>query len=166
LSILIRPIQATDLPAIVAILNPFIATTAITFDTDPYSAQTRRPWFNQFSDTGRYRCLVAEKLNGELIGYANSAPLRAKRAYDTSVEVSIYRSPDRSVPGLGSLLYGKLFESLRTEDIHRAHAVITLPNSASITLHEKFGFYEVGTLHEAGRKFDSYHNVFWMEKRF
>lgn len=166
MSILIRPIQATDLAAIVAILNPFIATTATTFDTEPYSAQTRRPWFNQFGDTGRYRCFVAEKLNGELIGYANSSPLRAKRAYDTSVEVSIYRSPDRTIPGLGSLLYAKLFEYLRNEDVHRAHAVITLPNIASIALHEKFGFYEVGTLHEAGRKFDTYHNVFWMEKRF
>jgi len=164
-SILIRPIQITDLPGIVAILNPFIETTATTFDTDIYSAKTRHPWFSQFGDTGRYRCFVAEKLDGQLVGYANSSPLRPKRAYDTSVEVSVYRSPDRTVEGLGSLLYAKLFEALRMEDIHRAHAVITLPNLASIALHEKFGFYQVGTLHEAGRKFGSYHSVFWMEKR-
>jgi phosphinothricin acetyltransferase len=165
LSILIRPIRVTDLPGIVAILNPFIEATATTFDTELYSAKTRGPWFGQFSANGRYQCFVAEKLDGQLIGYANSSALRPKRAYDTSVEVSVYRSPDPSIEGLGSLLYAKLFDALRKADIHRAHAVITLPNPASIALHRKFGFYEVGTLHEAGRKFGSYHSVFWMEKR-
>jgi len=165
LSIIIRPIQLTDLPAIVAILNPFIETSATTFDTEPYTVTTRLPWFHQFKDTGRYRCFVAETPDGELLGFANSGPLRPKRAYDTSVEVSIYRSPERTVSGLGSLLYAELFTALAGEDVHRAHAVITLPNKASIGLHQKFGFYEVGTLNEAGRKFGRYHDVFWMEKR-
>lgn len=148
----------------VQILNHYIQHTAINFDTHPYTAVARQPWFQQFSDQGRYRCLVAEQSN-RIVGYANSSALRPKAAYDTSVEVSVYADHQRSGQGLGTRLYDALFTALADEDIHRAHAVITLPNDVSIRLHEKFDFYAVGTLHEAGRKFGRYHSVYWMEKQ-
>jgi phosphinothricin acetyltransferase len=160
----IRNITESDLPQVVDILNPFILRTAITFDTNPYTSESRFSWFQQFKELGRHQCLVAEK-DGKIIGYANSGRLREKQAYDTSVEVSIYKAQESNEPGLGTRLYSALFDKLSREDIHRAHALITLPNEASLALHKKFGFYEVGTLHEAGRKFDQYHSVFWMEKR-
>lgn len=159
-NLLIRHIEVTDLAAVIDILNPFIDESAVTFDTQPYSAETRMPWFNQFSDTGRYQCLVAEE-NGKLVGYANSSPLKEKAAYETSVEVSVYSCGQR---GVGSQLYQALFERLSNEDIHRAHALITLPNEASIGLHQKFGFQQVGILNEAGRKFGRYYSVAWLEK--
>jgi phosphinothricin acetyltransferase len=161
----IRPIALPDLQQCVDILNPFIINTAITFDTEPYTAETRKPWFRQFSEHGRYRCFVAE-LDGEIVGYANSGALRPKRAYDTSVEVSIYRKQDIHEKGIGTRLYETLFNALSQEDIHRMHALITLPNESSLAIHQKFGFYEVGELNEAGRKFGKYHSVYWMEKRF
>jgi phosphinothricin acetyltransferase len=163
-TIIIRHIVQKDLPQVVRILNPFIENTAVTFDTEPYTAESRLSWFQQFSQTGRHQCIVAE-MDGEIFGYANSGQLRDKRAYDTSIEVSVYKAPDFKEPGLGTLLYSKLFELLAEQDVHRAHALITLPNDSSIALHKKFGFYEVGTLHEAGRKFNQYHSVCWMEKR-
>ena len=162
---LIRPASVEDLPAMVAILNPFILNTAVTFDTEPYTAQSRLPWFNQFSLDGRHRCYVAV-VDSQVVGYANSGPLRPKRAYDTSVEVSIYKSQECALAGIGSALYKTLFDSLGNEDVHRAHALVTLPNAASVAIHEKFGFREVGTLQEAGRKFGEYHSVYWMEKHF
>lgn len=160
----IRNAKQNDLAQVVDILNPFILETAITFDTEPYSAVSRLPWFQQFSTTGRYRCLVAEDDKNGIIGYACSGPLRPKRAYDTSVEVSIYKSRNASEPGVGSTLYESLFALLAEEDIHRAHALITLPNEASVAIHKKFGFREVGVLNEAGRKFGKYYSVMWMEK--
>lgn len=160
----IRPVKSSDLPDIVDILNHYILQTAITFDTQPYTSERRAPWLEQFSETGRYQCLVAE-WQGSVIAYANSGRLREKAAYDTSVEVSIYRRHDIQMPGLGSELYRELFARLQDEDVHRAHALITLPNDASIAIHKKFGFYDVGTLNEAGRKFDQYHSVRWMEKK-
>ena len=161
----IRPVTQTDLPALVSILNHYISNTAITFDTQAYTEDTRVPWFSQFADTGRHQCLVAESGEGKVLGYANSGPLRPKAAYDTSIEVSVYTDHQVPVKGLGSQLYDALFQRLVNEDVHRAHALITLPNEASVGLHRKFGFYDVGTLHEAGRKFDRYHSVLWMEKK-
>ena len=160
----IRPIEASDYNSIVNILNPFIENTAVTFDTSPYTVESRQSWFNQFRQTGRHQCLVAEAA-GSIVGYANSSALRPKAAYDTSVEVSIYRAPNYREPGLGTLLYQALFDRLSEEDVHRAHAVITLPNDASVALHKKMGFYDVGVLNEAGRKFGQFHSVLWMEKK-
>lgn len=163
--LIIRPIDKKDYSSIVDILNPFIKKTAVTFDTTAYTVETRKPWFSQFKNTGRHQCVVAE-IDGRVVGYANSSALRPKAAYDTSIEVSVYRCPSYNNSGLGSLLYETLFERLANEDVHRAHSLITLPNEASVALHKKLGFYEVGILNEAGRKFGKYHSVLWMEKKF
>jgi phosphinothricin acetyltransferase len=162
-SFTIRRAHNADLASIVAILNPYIMNTTITFDTEPYTAETRQPWFNMFSEQGRHQCLVAE-YDQKIIGYANSGIFKPKRAYDTSVEVSVYRAPDVNIRGVGKALYNALFSSLNDTDIHRAYAYITLPNEASIALHRKFGFTEAGLLSDAGRKFGQYHSVMLMEK--
>lgn len=164
MTVSIRSVCTEDLNGIVSILNHYIEHTAITFDTDPYSTETRLPWLQQFAQGGRYRCLVAE-LDGKVVGYANTSAFRPKRAYDTSVEVSIYVKSGNEGKGIGRLLYKALMDSVRDEDIHRMHALITLPNDKSIQLHKKFGFSVVGTLDEAGRKFGKYHSVCLMEKK-
>lgn len=164
MTIEIRHIEPQDLTSIVPILNHYIESTAITFDTEPYCTETRRPWLDQFQTSGRYQCLVAIS-EGEIVGYANSAAFRPKKAYDTSVEVSIYLKDGVAGKGVGTRLYSKLFDQLANEDIHRAHALITLPNEKSINLHSKFGFSEVGILSEAGRKFGQFYSVYLMEKR-
>lgn len=162
----IRRAQQRDLSQIVDLLNPYIQDTAITFDTKPYTPVSRQPWFDIFGDhTCRHQCFVALDSLDNLIAYACSGPLRPKPAYDTSVEVSIYSNPQSHGLGIGTHLYQTLFNALMKVDVHRAHALITLPNAASIRLHQKFNFQEVGVLNEAGRKFDCFHDVCWMEKR-
>ena len=161
----IRHAQLSDLDTIVELLNPYILNTATTFDTEAYTTQTRQPWFDNFSEQGRYQCLVAE-YDGTVIGYANSSQLKPKNAYDTSIEVSVYRNTDIPIPGVGSALYRELFNTLSARQIHRAYAYITLPNAPSIGLHKKFGFTDVGTLSDAGWKLGKFHSVLLMEKCF
>jgi phosphinothricin acetyltransferase len=62
-------------------------------------------------------------------------------------------------------LYERLFAALEGEDVHRAYAGVTLPNEASVRLHRRFGFEQVGVYREVGRKFGVYHDVAWFEKR-
>jgi phosphinothricin acetyltransferase len=159
----LRPGAAADLPALVAIYNHYVETTPITFDVERQSVETRRAWFEQFAPCGRYRLLVAEHA-GEPVGYACTAPFRAKRAYDPSVETSIYLAPDWTGRGLGARLYAELFAALGGEDVHRAYAGITLPNAASVALHEKLGFTCVGVMHEVGFKLGRYWDVAWYER--
>ncbi|SCK39497.1 phosphinothricin acetyltransferase [Streptomyces sp. WMMB 714] len=101
---------------------------------------------------------------GQVLGFASSSPFRTRPAYSTSVEVSVYVAPEAAGRGIGTLLYEHLFAALEGQDLHRAYAGITVPNAASVRLHERFGFELVGTYSEAGRKFGRYHDVQRYEK--
>lgn len=160
----VRPARLSDLAAIVEIYNHYVIETAITFDVEPFSVETRRPWFEAFSDGGRHRLLVAEEA-GVVAGYACSHPFRAKAAYDTSIETTIYLAHELRGRGIGVQLYTALFEALEGEDLHRALAGITEGNPGSIALHERLGFRPTGVLTHVGRKFDRYWDVAWLEKQ-
>ena len=158
----VRPARLDDLAAFVDIYNHYVESTHFTFDTEPFSVATRRPWFDQF-DNARHRCFALTDA-ATVIGYACSAQLKPKPAYATSVEVSIYLSPNATGRGSGGALYDALFASLVGGDVHRAYALIALPNAPSIAFHTRFGFAEVAHLTEVGRKFDRYWDVVWLEK--
>jgi len=158
----IRAAKESDLPRLTEIYNHYVLNSAITFDIEPYTVETRRPWFAQFSDTGRHRLLVGE-IDGRVVAYAGTHQFRTKAAYDTSVEVTVYCAPDATARGIGNALYAALFEAVADEDIHVFIAGITLPNDASVALHERFGFRPAGVMHDVGRKFDRYWDVGWYE---
>ncbi|HEY6301257.1 MAG TPA: GNAT family N-acetyltransferase [Candidatus Binatus sp.] len=159
----IRPAVRDDLPRLTEIYNYYIVNTPITFDLQPWTVEQRVGWFDEHSGTKRHRMLVAEDA-GRVAGYACTGPFRNKAAYDTSVEASIYCAHDAKGRGIGATLYGALFAALKGEDINRLLGGITLPNEASVKLHRKFGFTDVGVFTECGRKFDRYWDVVWMER--
>ena len=158
----VRRLATKDHAGVLAIYNHYVEHTHFTFDVEPITRTHRKPWFAQF-DGRRWQCWVATQ-NDDVLGYAASTPLKAKQAYETSVEVSVYLKPDSGRKGLGTRLYATLFEALADQDVHRAYAGIALPNDASIALHEKFGFAKVSHMTEVGRKFDRYWDVAWWEK--
>jgi phosphinothricin acetyltransferase len=159
----IRPGEAHHLAGIVGIINHYIERTPITFDVAPYTVETRRPWFEQFAPGGRHQIFVAERA-GRVLGWACSGPWRAKAAYETTAETGIYLAPDAVGAGLGGRLYERLFEALEGEDLHRLVAGITLPNEASVRLHERMGFAPVGVFRAVGRKLGRYWDVAWYER--
>ncbi len=160
----IRRLAATDHAGVLAIYNHYVEHTHFTFDVEPITEDGREPWYDQF-DGARRQCWVAVE-GPDVMGYAASMALKAKKAYETSIEVSIYLQPDSGRRGLGSKLYGALFDALTDQDVHRAYAGIAVPNDASIAFHEKFGFRKVSHMSEVGRKFGRYWDVAWWEKGF
>jgi phosphinothricin acetyltransferase len=159
----IRLAGEDDLPGLNDLYNEYVTTAHYTFDVEPMSIADRREWFSHYGESGRHRLLVAA-LDGAVLGYASSSRFRDKPAYATSVETSIYLTPDAAGFGLGKRLYAELFSSLRGEDVHRAYAGIALPNPASIALHERFGFKKAAHFTEQGFKFGRYWDVAWYEK--
>jgi phosphinothricin acetyltransferase len=159
----LRPAMRADLPRLTEIYNYYIINTPITFDLKTYTVEERARWFTEHGGAGRHRMFVAEKA-GEVIGYACTGSFRDKAAYDTSVETSIYLAAEATGRGIGAMLYQVLFDTLKNEDIHRLLAGITLPNDASVKLHRRFGFTDVGVFIECGRKFDRYWDVVWMQR--
>lgn len=164
MNVAVRVATMEDLPSITQIHNHYIVNTHITFDVRPYRPEERVSWFQEHSDGGRYRMLVACDDHGSVAGYACTGRHRAKAAYDTSVEASIACRPDGVRQGVGTLLYQALFDTLADQDIHRIVAGIAQPNPASNALHERFGFKRIGVFTQVGRKFGRYWDVMWMER--
>lgn len=161
--ITVRPAESRDLPRLNALYDHYIVHTVITFDLDPWSPAQREEWFGHYATTGRHRLLVADA-GGMVLGYASTSQFRPRRAYETTVEVSVVCAPEAVGLGIGQRLYEVLFEAVRDEDIHLAVAAITLPNDGSCGLHERFGFNRLCVLREVGRKFGQYWDVAWYER--
>ena len=164
MSVTVRDATADDLPAIAAIYTHYTLRTTTTFNIE---VRTPREWRDRFEDevlNGPYDLLVA--VDGEaVVGFVQTQRFRPKAAYDRSVELSIYISPDATARGVGSALYGALFARIDGDPrFHRAYSIIALPNDASIALHERFGFTYRGTLTEAGFKFGQYLDVAYYER--
>ena len=161
--IVIRPAEPGDLPALVGIFNHYVADGHAHFETAIQTPESRRPWFATYGE-GRHRLLVAREA-GTLVGYASSSPYRPGPAFATTVEASIYLDPRHRARGTGSALYAALFAQLAHQPVHLVVAGIALPNDASIALHRKFGFEEVGTFREYARKNGTWISSTWFQRR-
>lgn len=159
----VRAARPADLRALTDIYNHYVDTSGVTFDTTRFTVEERREWFSHYATTGPHRLLVAVD-GDDVLGYATSSPFRPKPGYASSVETSVYLRHDATGRGLGTMLYRALLEALADLDLHRAYAGVALPNDASVALHERLGFHEVGTYVEVGRKLGRYWDVRWFER--
>lgn len=159
----VRPASVADLPAVAAIYTHYVLKTTVTFATSVRTPAQWRARFDEKVTRGRHTMLVAQR-GGGVAGYVETSRFRPQDSYDTAVETSIYVAPDQGGHGVGTALYADLFTRLEASDLHRAFAVIALPNDASVAIHERFGFVHRGTLTEAGRKFGRWLDVAYFER--
>lgn len=158
----LRMATEADVPQMNALYNTYIVDSHVSFDTEPWSGESRLEWFNERRSAG-YPIIVA--CDGEtVIGMTWSGPYRPKPAYRTSVETTIILANGEFGKGIGTGMYAKLMELLTDAEFHRAYAIVALPNDASIALHKKLGFREVGVLEEAGFKNNKFHSTLMMER--
>jgi phosphinothricin acetyltransferase len=132
-------------------------------DTRPTTVADQQSWFDQTVSTDPYRILVARRA-GQVLGYASSGRYRDHEAFVHTVEVSIGLHADSRGLGIGSQLYHVLFDYLTTQTVHVAVAGIAIPNDASVALHRKFGFREVGVFQEYAIKNGQYLSSLWLQK--
>lgn len=157
----IRPAQAEDFDAIAALTNRYINGSAVHFSYVPVTAEELRGVWEAGRE--RYPWLVAE-VEGRFAGYAKAGVWRTRDAYQWTPEVGIYIEAAAQGKGVGRELYALLLKRLRTAGFHSAIGGITLPNPASIRLHQSLGFEHVGTVRQAGLKLDAWHDVAFYQK--
>jgi L-amino acid N-acyltransferase YncA len=156
----IRLATEDDAGQILAIYAPIVRETPISFEMEPPTVEAMR---QRISDTlGCFPWLVCESAD-ELLGYAYGSRHRARAAYDWSAEVSVYVHASARRSGVGRDLYRSLFEILRLQGYCNALAGATLPNPASVGLHESLGFQPVGIYRSVGYKFGAWHDVGWWQ---
>jgi phosphinothricin acetyltransferase len=159
----IRPAATEDLHQLNDLYNHYVLHSHVTFDVRPVTMAERVEWFRHYGETGRHRVLVATA-GARVLGFASTSPYRPRKAYETSVETTVYLAPDATGMRLGSRLYAELFRAIEGEDLHRAIGGVALPNEASVALHHRFGFTQVAHFTEQGRKFGRYWDVVYFEK--
>ncbi len=106
--------------------------------------------------------LVAER-EGGVVGYAYATAFNQRPAYRWSASVSVYVGEGARGSGVGRALYEALLERLRESGFRMACAGITLPNEASVGLHESLGFEQTGLNREIGWKQGAWRDVGWFQ---
>lgn len=147
-----------DAAACAAIYAPHVERTATSFEEEPPSTAE----FAERIASAIHPWLVAER-EGEVVGYAYACPHRTRAAYRWAADVSVYVAGDVQRQGLGRALYGELLERLRRQRFQVACAGITLPNEASVALHESLGFVAVGVFRRIGWKAGAWRDVGWWQ---
>ncbi|MCB1247360.1 MAG: N-acetyltransferase [Acidimicrobiia bacterium] len=159
----VRAASRADGSALNAIYNRYIVGSHVSFDTAAWTDAARTEWLTDRLAAG-YPVLVAE-IDGTVVGGSWAGPWRTKEAYRWSAETTIVLHPDATGRGLGRTLYGALLDELAKRGFHRAFAIIALPNDASVALHERLGFTQLGTLDEAGFKDGRWISTMLLERR-
>ena len=157
----IRPVTLEDAPELVKIYAPYVEETAITFEYDVPSIKEFEGRIEKILQ--RFPYLVAE-VDDQVLAYAYASTYYDRSAYDGAVEVSVYVDQDYLGQGLGSRLYEALEAELEARGFLCFLACISLPNPASIALHEKRGYVKVAHFPKIGYKFDKWHDIIWMQK--
>jgi L-amino acid N-acyltransferase YncA len=157
----IRLATGDDAEQIQAIYAPYVRDTAISFEVEPPSVDEMR---QRVSDVlPRMPWLVCERA-GAVLGYAYAGKYRVRAAYQWSVDVSVYIDAHVHRSGIGRGLYTALLALLELQGFYNAYAGITLPNPASVGLHESLGFTPVGVYRHVGYKLGAWHDVGWWQR--
>jgi phosphinothricin acetyltransferase len=156
---MIRPVRPGDAASIADIYNYYIETSVITFEEIPLSVREMEARILKIS--AQYPWLVWEE-PGDVTGYAYVNTWKERAAYRYAAELTIYLDHGFRGKGMGRELLSRLLEEVRKTAIHVLVAGITLPNEASVALHEKFGFKQIARFNEVGFKLDKWLDVgFW-----
>jgi L-amino acid N-acyltransferase YncA len=157
---LIRLATPHDAAGVQAIYAPVVRETAISFELEPPTVEDMQQRIGEVVE--RMPWLVCEH-RGQVLGYAYAGPHRVRAAYQWSVDVSVYIDAQARRSGVGRGLYRSLFAVLVMQGFYHAYAGITLPNPASVGLHELLGFEPVGVYRTVGYKMGAWHDVGWWQ---
>lgn len=153
----LRAATPDDAAAIAGIYAPFVAASAVSFETEPPDAAAMRSRIEAGGEL--YPWIVAEGEDGALLGYAYAARFRERAAYRFTVETTVYLHREACGRGLEARLYAPLLATLEAQGFTQAIAAITLPNEASVRLHERLGFVPAGVYRQVGWKLGAWHDV-------
>lgn len=165
----LRAARETDLASIVAIWNHEVLCTDATTDTEPRDPIAQREWFARHTE--RYPIVVAtiasdgSERESDVVAYGSLSPYRPKPAFARTVEDSVYVARDRRGIGLGGLILTDLIRRARALEHHSVLARITAKNAASLRLHARHGFEQVGVERESAFKLGRWHDVAIMQRR-
>ena len=164
----IEKVTIEDALELLSIYEPYVRDTAITFE---YDVPTLEEFQSRIINISLKYPYIKAVDNGELLGYAYANAFKDRKAYDWSVETTVYVKQGRHRMGIGKSLYNELEKSLKNMGILNMNACIAVPvkedyhlTDVSYRFHKNLGFTLVGRFHNSGYKFNTWYDMIWMEK--
>lgn len=160
----IRSARAGDLPDIREIYNYYVTNSVVTFDEKRW---THAQWSEKFDYLAKLKMpfLVAASPTGQILGYALVSPWTGKSGFRYTVESSIYLGQAATGKGLGRALLEALIAACQELGLREIVAVMSDKGAeASVALHERYGFVEVGRMGRVGHKFGRWLGTIYMQK--
>lgn len=157
----VREATHDDAGACAEIYEHYVLSTPITFEIEPPTAGQMAERIATSLQSHAWHVLESD---GAVVGYSYATAYASRAAYQWSCETSVYLHKDFRGRGGGRQLYAALLERLAARGYRQAVAGITLPNEASVRLHEAFGFKEVGTFKDIGWKLGAWHDVLRLQR--
>ncbi|HMF25660.1 MAG TPA: GNAT family N-acetyltransferase [Pseudolabrys sp.] len=152
MTIIIRPVRVSDIPAITRIYAHAVEHGTASFElAPPDETEMMRRMHDLLADNFPY---LAAEIAGELCGYAYAGPYRTRHAYRWTVEDSVYIAPGMYRRGIARALLLALIGASEVNEFRQMIAVIgdSPKQSASVGLHAAMGFRHVGILQNVGFK--------------
>jgi L-amino acid N-acyltransferase YncA len=153
----IRELRPDDWPAVRAIYEEGIRGGNATFETEP-------PTWESWDAAHPALRLVAER-DGTIVGWAAVSPVSDRCCYEGVGEVSVYVASRARGSGLGRRLLGELVERSEQAGFWTLTAGVFPENEASIRLHKRCGFREVGIRERLGALDGAWRDVVLLERR-
>ena len=156
--LVIRPITQDDVVSCLDIYNYEVVNGVATLDFEPRTLPEWQEWFDAHQTVEH--CIFVGLMDDVVVGYASLSPYRAKDAFKSTVELSIYIHQDHRGKGVASKLMAHILEHAKENDtLHTVVSVITAGNEGSTKLHSRFGFTYCGLTPEVGFKHGKYQDT-------
>lgn len=150
--------QPSDWPAVATIFAEGIQTGIA-------SLETNVPTWAAWDSSHRDDCRLIAEANGNITGWAALTPVSGRCVYEGVAEVSVYISEVARGQGVGKALLNALVAESENAGIWTLQAGILSQNTASIRLHKRCGFREVGTRERLGKRDGVWFDIVLMERR-
>lgn len=162
--VLIRAATERDAETIAEIYNDAVLNTTAIWNEKTVDFPNRIKWLNDRRDAG-FPVIVAADENDAVLGYASYGDWRPWDGYRHTVEHSVYVHKSARGRGAGIALMQELVRLAREQGKHVMVAGIESENMASLALHKKLGFSEVGRMSEVGTKFGRWLDLTFLQLR-
>lgn len=159
----IEPATGAEAAEIAAIYAHHVINGTATFEIEPPDAAEIAARMERLRAAGM-PWLVARDAAGVLLGYAYAGRYHTRAAYRDTVENSVYIRHDKLGQGLGTKLLAALLAECEARGVRQVIAAIAGTEPASVALHAKAGFVEVGRFRSVGRKHGQWIDVLYMQR--
>ena len=160
--LLLRPAAAADVEAINILYNHYVQVSTCTYQEEPETMESRQQWFENHRP--EIHPIIVAVSNGRVVGWGSLSTYHSRCAYRNTAEISVYVHHELHRLGIGSAILNDLILRARAIGYHAIIAAIDGEQKASITMHTRFGFTEVGHFQEVGFKFGRWLDVIYMER--